>query len=195
MSVPQNIDKQLVKEELVLAIQRFVERQCIVAQVIKDLGLHLDDMEQFGAIAWGWSPERDLHKFQQWAIESNDVDTQVYFYISRRSSKRTIQQRGTWIDVYNQTWEYFLHGRGCDITNIETREPIDWDCADINAFDTMFFVEHLQWQLQQVELTKHLSRIKVWLSTCNEFSIYKLIDELKEDGTLIQQGEKLKVNK
>ncbi|NJM06539.1 hypothetical protein HC891_10610 [Candidatus Gracilibacteria bacterium] len=193
--MPQNIDKQLVKEELVLAIQRFIERQFIVAQVIKDLGLHLDDMEQFGAIAWGWSPERNLHTFQQWAIESNDADTQVYFYISRRSSKRTIQQRGTWIDVYNQTWEYFLHGRGCDITNTETGEPIDWDCADINAFDAMFFVEHLQWQLQQVELTEHLSRTKGWLFTRNEFSIYKLIDELKEDGVLIQQGEKLKVNK
>lgn len=185
---------QHVKEELVRAIQRFVERQYIVAHVMKDLGLHLDDMERFGALAWGWSPERDLHSFQKDAVESNHRDTQAFFYISRRASKRNLQQRGTWIDVYNQTWTYFLHGRGCEITNTETGESIDWDCADIHAFDPMFFTEHLQWQLQQAELAVHLTYLQTWLATRNERAVYTLIDELKENGVLIQQGDKLKVS-
>lgn len=185
---------QRVKEELVLAIQRFIERQYIVVHVMKDLGLHLDDMEHFGALAWGWSPGRDLHSFQKEAIESTTRDAQTFFYISRRASQRNIQQRGIWTDVYNQKWTYFLHGRGCEITHTETGESIDWDCADMHAFDPMFFTEHLQWQLQQAELAVHLIHTKTWLATRNERAVYTVIDELKENGVLIQQGDKLKVS-
>ena len=58
-------------------------------------------------------------------------------------------QLGVWDD-----WNYFIHGNGCRLTHRITGEPIEWDVADLRSFDTYWFLNYVEWQLAQRELSK-----------------------------------------
>lgn len=179
--------KALAKQELTKAIARFVKRQVLVAEVIKDLGLSSDDMARYGAFAWGGPPDRNLFSIQQQAIESAHPDDIAYFYNARRASQRKLPRKGTWYDVYNQSWEYYLHGGGCMIVNKETEEVLDWDCPNILAFDPFFFQPHLEWQLKQQLYRNEFVQFRLWLGNRNIRVIQELLEELQADGILTQE--------
>jgi hypothetical protein len=53
---------------------------------------------------------------------------------------------GVWEDS-GQNWTYYIHGKGCRITNNTTSEPIEWDIPDIDVFDRYWFGNWVRWWL------------------------------------------------
>jgi hypothetical protein len=48
----QSVFKEKAKNELKNALVYFIDRQQLVAQAMRDLGLNLDLVSKFGALAW-----------------------------------------------------------------------------------------------------------------------------------------------
>ena len=54
---------------------------------------------------------------------------------------KRVEQVGIWGE-----WHYFLHGRGCRLTHMDTGERLEWDLGSLLRFDKSWFVNHLEWQ-------------------------------------------------
>ena len=44
----------------------------------------------------------------------------------------------------NSEWAYFLHGPGCRLTHVHTKEVIEWDIGSLDKFNVDWFIRHLQ---------------------------------------------------
>jgi len=89
-----------------------------------------------------------------------------------------LPQSGIWRDSENNEWRYFLHGSGCRLTNVNTGEPIDWDCPDVNKYDKWKFMFHLMWQLSSSERGGKLISTHNWISA----SLDPLLDKIGNDN-------------
>ena len=164
--VSQNESQEQIKEELRNALVYFIERQKLVAQVMTELGLDLNEVAEFKAFAWSSGAKLDKSDTQiSTAIpESENTYVKKLFQVAKQASERNLSQSGVWRDNENNEWRYFLHGGGCRLTNIKTGEPIDWDCPDVNSYDRHKFSYHLEWQLSSPEraekfiLTRNLEK-------------------------------------
>ncbi|MBI4761338.1 MAG: DUF6896 domain-containing protein [Chloroflexota bacterium] len=173
--------KAQVKAELREALAYFIERQKLVAQAMTELGLDLNEVGEFGPIAWASNPESDKlsaqDKIKQEIAKANDPRTQKMLQLALRASERALPQSGFWRDSENNEWRYFLHGSGCRLTNIKTGEPIDWDCPDVNRYEKWKFMFHLLWQLSSLERGQKLISTHNWVSA----SLEPLLDEITND--------------
>lgn len=94
-----------------------------------------------------------------------------------------ISQKGRW--EKNKRWTYFLHGKGCEICNIETKEVIDWDCPNIQSFDPYSFIRHLEWRLNYQDDNK-LNLTKDWVQNHPKGIKYivLMVDEMIYEGII-----------
>src|SRR5215203_3634857 len=115
--------EEQVKAELREALAYFIERQRLVAQAMTELGLDLNEVGEFGAIAWASNPEADKRssqdKFEQEIAKANDPHIKKLLQLALRTSERKLPQSGIWHDDENNEWKYFLHGSGCCLTNMK----------------------------------------------------------------------------
>ena len=111
-----------------------------------EMGLDLDEVAEFGALAWAFSDEKSMKGYEKFA-ESESVWHRKVYQVAKRASEMKLPQRGIWHDSEQNEWEYYLHGGGCKLTNVETGEPINWDAPNVNSFTQMFFERHLLWQV------------------------------------------------
>ena len=76
-------------------------------------------------------------------MRNNDYSVQKYIEANEVSANfPTIGYTGE-----NNEWQYFFHGAGCRLTHTITQEPVEWDAPDVNAFDSYWFVNWLEWLL------------------------------------------------
>jgi len=131
----------------------------LVAQVMTELGLDLNEVAEFKAFAWssGAKSDKDDAQISTAIPESENTYVKKLFQVAKRASERNLSQSGVWRDNENNEWRYFLHGGSCRLTNIKTGEPIDWNCPDVNSYDRHKFFDHLEWQMTSSERVEKLS--------------------------------------
>lgn len=150
-----------IKDELRKALAYFIERQRLVAQAMTELGLDLNEVGKFKAAAWASGRKSKKNEAQNIIANIENIEnpyTRQLFEVVKRASARDLSQSGIWRDGENNVWRYFLHGGGCRLTNTKTKEPIDWDCPDVNSYDRYKFFYHLEWQLTSSERAEKLMR-------------------------------------
>ena len=181
MVISRDEFKEQVKAELREALAYFIERQKLVAQAMTELGLNLNEVGEFGPIAWASNPESDKlgseDKIKQEIAKTNDPYIQKMLELALRATERELPQEGVWRDGENNEWRYFLHGSGCRLTNIKTGEPIDWDCPDVNKYDKWKFMFLLIWQLSSLERGGKLLSTDLWARN----SLEPLLDDVTND--------------
>ena len=101
------------------------------------------------------------------------------YLLAKQASERNLPQSGVWKDTQQNEWRYFLHGTGCFLTNLRTDEPIDWNCPDVNSYDTDKFLNHLIWQLSSPQRAETLLATHLWIS----HSLEPWITEIKNGQT------------
>ena len=77
----------------------------------------------------------------------NRVDPKRWAELRLEYSRKP--QIGNW--GANGEWTYFFHGDGCKLVHRETGERIQWDAGDLNEFNLDWFVDYLQWRLEQTD--------------------------------------------
>jgi len=159
--------KNLAKQQLLDAISYYMERQKIVAQALTDLGFDINTH-------WDQNDEWTWEEIEKW-------DAHAY----------KIPQKGIWIDSDNNEWEYFVHGRGCKLINIKTREPIEWDAPKLDTFTPDFFHDNLFWQFKAENRYDKVGFMRVWVNRAVDGLIKELVDEgkLNKDYSLLDSGE------
>ena len=147
----QTNQRNLAKDELYKAIQHFVERQQIVVQAMLDMKLDINAIGKFASLGWASSAssengQKPLDRFQK--EPASEFEKEIYA-VMKRSEEIKVPRKGVWKDKTGEEWNYVLHGGGCLLINLETQEPVDWDCPNPKAFDETFFFVHLDWRLKQ----------------------------------------------
>lgn len=149
-------------------IKRFVERQRLVYDALKDLQPDkILRMEKQGSPKL-WAKLRIKHAYDP-AI-------------------------GLWGD--NDEWHYRLHGIGCHLTHTITGEIIGWDVGNRNHFDWHWFTDWLAWLLQSDTDDDIVTSIRPKFEYGGKYNteLYKQIEpillELAEVGVL----RRLRVN-
>jgi hypothetical protein len=94
--------------------------------------------------------------------------------IKKQQNIPRIPYIGTW-QRYG-TWGYHIHGCGCLLVNIITREPVEWDAPDINSFDELWFFNWYKWVI----------RINEQYGDISEESLKKEFENLKKTGQIIE---------
>jgi hypothetical protein len=163
-----------VQTALYQAIKRFVQRQSLVLEALKDL-------------------RPDL------VMETADEGTPQE---QAEMRKTYIRQPSTGYWGKNREWEYLLHGSGCRLVNVATKENIQWDVGDLHRFDRFWFVNYLEWLLDSDVVDKDVSRIRGWLEKQLETRtetkpsygplqdiIFPILEELRELGILSQDEQ------
>jgi hypothetical protein len=165
-----NFQKQ-IKDELRNALAYFIERQKLVAQAMMELGLDLQEVAEFKALAWASGKKSDIALNIE---EIEDPYTRKIYRVAKRASERNLSQSGIWRDGKKNEWRYFLHGGGCRLTNSATGEPIDWNCSNVMLYDKYFFIRHLNWQISFPDRSKNFTL----LQGLEKDKLESLIDEI-----------------
>lgn len=76
------------------------------------------------------------------------VELKPYLEAYRERRSKLSPGESFQIGVWKNDWEHFVHGIGCKLTHIHTREPIEWDGPDPQAFDLHWFSHHLAWRTE-----------------------------------------------
>jgi uncharacterized protein DUF6896 len=136
------METNTIQLALYALIQRFVQRQSLVFEAIKDLRpdwvmeVEHEDNSEFWA---DWTPET----WQSFVLEH-----------ARRPAT------GEWGE--NKEWEYFLHGHGCRLTHKVTQERIEWDLGSLSTFDRSWFLNYLKSLLDQNTNDEAIATVQVW---------------------------------
>jgi len=76
------------------------------------------------------------------------------------------------VDLWGQNleWEYFFHGDGCRLINVETNERLQWNIrnGDLHRFDRFWFVDYLEWRLAFDQSHEDHVLISGWLTQKKE---------------------------
>ena len=162
-------------------IQRFVKRQAIVLDALRDL-----------------RPDLIMRVENRNNPEFWDQWTQETWLVFVRKHAR--QSTGEWGE--NNEWEYFLHGPGCRLTHKVTQERLEWDLGSLRRFDKNWFVGYLLSLLDQNNDDKVLATIRNWYDdqeipnpknepVCYLWrkAIFPILEQLHEMGLLSQKSE------
>lgn len=179
----------LAKQELYRAIVYYIERQQLVVQAMLDLKLDINAIGKFGALAWGYdelSNESSLAEIDRLLQNTFNEHKREVLSARKYAMEIKVSRKGVWRDVTYQDWNYHLHGGGCLLQNIQTQEPLDWDCPNPKAFDSYFFARHLDWRLNTNQADEDISNLRELL--VEHDSVYSLtdmlIDELVKDSVV-----------
>lgn len=74
--------------------------------------------------------------------------------------QKDIPQSGVWIK--NSEWRYFLHGKGCRLTNLLNGETLDWNSKNESGYDIdpYAFIHYLTWRVENVNDLQKLAEYK-----------------------------------
>lgn len=189
MIMPYDEVHELTHYQLLIALRRLIARQGLVAQALQGLGVHLDDLAEHGAAAWAAPPDEHLATVRR-TLGPPGAPSADFYYLLRRARRHAVAPTGAWHDADDQAWSYFLHGRGCRLTNDQTGELIDWNSPHRERFDLFFFVEHLDWQLKQDQFQPELFFLRARVADQGiEPVARELIGELTAAGLLTPTRE------
>jgi hypothetical protein len=171
-----------VQQALYSLVKRYVERQKLVLEVMRDLrpDMIMRIENRGNAEFWAtWTRER----WQAFVLEN-----------ARKSAT------GYWGD--NDEWEYRLHGAGCCLTHRKTQEPIEWDLGSLRRFDRFWFVNHLNWLLDQNTEDEAISTVKKWYENEAKLkqppkpsygplhdAVFSMLEQLHQMGLLSQHQQ------
>ena len=79
---------------------------------------------------------------------------------------------GIW-NKYGQ-WKYYLHGRGCRLTNLISGEIIEWDAPNVIDFKSDWFLNWVNW-VKKVNQDYHELSID---------KIHSILNQLEKDGRI-----------
>jgi len=88
--------------------------------------------------------------------------------------------------IWRDEWQYYLHGYGCKLTNLKTKEPLEWDAGHPQSFYLGWFATHLEWRIQQNFSNEYIKICYIWLQSN---ALQDALDKLIEDGVLQNQPE------
>jgi len=174
-------------KQLYHAIVYYIERQQSVVQAMLDLKLDINAIGKFGALAWGYdelSNESSLAEIDRLLQNTFDEHKREVLKARKYAMEVKVSRKGVWMDGTGQDWSYHLHGGGCLLQNIQTQEPLDWDCPNPKAFDSYFFARHLDWRLNTNQADEEIRDLRELL--VEHDSIYSLTDALIEE--LVKDG-------
>jgi hypothetical protein len=97
--------------------------------------------------------------------------------------------------VWKNDWNILRHGAGCRLTNIGTKEPLEWDAPDPQAIRLDWFLNHLNWRFKNEPDDPFIRQCLQWLENKNTDlktitkALYDLIDRevlfLKQNHTCV----------
>lgn len=146
-------------------MQYFLERQRLVVLAMLDISPTLLTMDGAEIPPIDLVPYIELFEERQAHIQS---PSELY--------------RGIW----KEDWEYRIHGIGCKLTHMRTREPIEWDSPNSKAFRFDWFWQHLIWRNEYESDDPYVARCSSWLKDVSEQHTHKM---LSEKGTIeLQTG-------
>ncbi len=118
-------DLNPIQQAIYNLIQRFVGRQKIVLEAMLDYYYEPDMWRDGAPRAWSI-----IHK--QYGLKS---------------------PLGIW-EKDGEKWEYFLHGAGCRLTNLQTHEYLNWDAPNLQRFDRSWFLDWMHWYINDPDHVK-----------------------------------------
>jgi hypothetical protein len=89
--------------------------------------------------------------------------------------QKNIPQTGIWkLDTW---WQYFLHGKGCRLTNIVSGEILDWNSYNTSGIDVdpYAFIRYLKWR---VDKQKHFENIKKYTRKSDLEALIPLVHQI-----------------
>lgn len=134
----------------------FLERQQLVVLAMLEVSPVLLEMENANIPSIELTPYIEVFKERQ----ANIRDPEKFF-------------RGIW----KHDWEYRLHGIGCRLTHISTKEPLEWDAPNSETFRFDWFWEHLLWRIKNEQEDPYVKASIEWLNSFSEAEIYNLLKE------------------
>jgi hypothetical protein len=162
-------DLNSIQSTLYSLVQRFVQRQAIVLEAMRDL-------------------RPDL------VAEAGDEIPPQFIGENRKEYLRKFY-KGHW--GKDKEWEYYLHGGGCRLIHTVTQERIEWDAGSLLRFDRFWFANYVEWLLNQDVEDENLTTFREWfkkeLSVVSEKKpvfmrhydvIFPLLERLEEQGLL-----------
>lgn len=148
-----------VSSALLVLIKRYIERQLLVYDAVKQLRPYFFIMDTASAL---------------------ELIKAVKPFVGTPSM-------GYW--GKNNEWRYLIHGNGCRLTHTVTEEPIDWDAPDPQAFDSWFFSIHLKWLFNQTTEDETVFRVKSAFEAqskeLDEFVIAHINQLLQQDQLIL----------
>ncbi|HRF97836.1 MAG TPA: hypothetical protein PLZ51_21660 [Aggregatilineales bacterium] len=133
-------------DDLKFLLREYISRQQLVYEAIQEL-------------------RPDFFIVHDKSISNEDVLKVVRQY-------QKVPFRGTW-QKYG-TWEYYIHGIGCRLTNLVSGEIIEWDIPHITHFERLWFMNWVNWVRKANHTYQSLS----------EEVVYDLFNQLEQDGVI-----------
>lgn len=163
------MEMNAIQSSLYSLIQRFVQRQSLVLEALRDLR---PDFFMLGKDE-ATSKER----------------VRVRLEYMRRPAV------GNWGE--NNEWDYFLHGSGCRLTHTITHERLEWDIGSLRRFDGSWFANWLSWLIGQEIEDADVSVFRKWHESQKplkpenkpayilfEEAVFPILEQLHEMGLL-----------
>lgn len=136
------MDLNTIQSATYILIQKFVQRQALVLEALRDLRpdlvIRLENSSK-SELPAGYTRE-------SW-------QALVLDYARRPAT-------GDWGE--NKEWAYFLHGNGCRLTHKVTQERIEWDWGPLRRFDRFWFANYVKWLVDQDIEDKAIRTIREW---------------------------------
>lgn len=145
-----------VHTQLYRLIQQFINRQEIVFQALKDLRPQI-------LISTGAITRHEIKVLQK---------SRFYF-----------PQIGFWGE--DNTWKYFIHGLGCKLIHVKTKEPLEWNAPNLNSFDIYWLSNWLKWYLESNKDNEILHIAKVKNSDDLGAAILNMLEDFKAEKIII----------
>ena len=123
-------------------------------------------------------PFEVIQKYRPHLVDSSKHRSTSKAYLSAT-------QTGVWGE--SNEWEYRLHGGGCHVIHVDTREVIGWDAPNLHRFDPYWFVDWVRWYLKhsaQSKTTPLLASLVDMSEEDSRRSIFEILDQLYKLGKL-----------
>jgi len=134
----------MLKDKILQLITEYVARQQLIYEAITDLRPYM------------------------FLIDDKNASNEHLIAVTLKY--KDVPNRGIW-KKYG-TWEYYIHGNGCRLTNLMSKEQIEWDVAQLNYFYVPWFLNWFDW----------VRKINGVYSDIANDTLYDLLDELQMDG-------------
>jgi hypothetical protein len=81
--------------------------------------------------------------------------------------------------VWKNDWKYRLHGIGCELIHIQTKEPLEWDAPNSEKFRFEWFWEHLLWRSRYETDDPFVSKIIIWMKDKTWSDVFDILTNEK----------------
>lgn len=149
-----------VVEALLHLMEHFIERQQIVVRIMVLLRPEL--IRRYG-----------IDKLLGIDIEPNLRALQI-------AQDKLEDFRMIFDGVWKDEWRWRLHGIGCQLTNIHTGEPFNWD--SVHPYDLEYFWQHLDWRIRHEPTDLSIQTYLKWKQNHKLEPVKKAL--LGDDGKL-----------